>query len=734
MTVSDPIASFFAVSTMEKGVRAASASALALVLMSTPLFGQANAQGVDEEDAVRGLDTIVVTAQKRAENVQDVPISITAFNDATLIKLGATSLRGIEAATPNLTFGSGGRASRGEIGIRGVTDNSRNIGSDARVGVYVDGVYMGRSYAADPDLLGVERVEVLRGPQGTLFGRNTVAGAINITTRAPADTFEAELVADIGNLDYRRIAGRVDLPLSDKASLALTLGKTERDGFIRNVTLGNTFNGIDRFAGRGALRLDASEQLSFTLAADYMDEDVRQQSEQAIAGPAHLLAPDIFEAAHDADGFDARNIWGASLTTDYAFANGIDFTSITAMREAEFDTRNIEEDYSPGFVAISNFNEDNSQFTQEIRLSNGGGDRLGWVAGLYYLDTDISTRRNAVAGPLFPTGPGVTETPGKVTIESLAAFVDAQFQLTDRLELTGGIRWTQEDKSLDYSISDGLGFFVNFDNYRDSLSDTDLSPRAGVNYHVSDDVMVYASYARAFKSGGWNADFITTLDQIDYGAEQADNFEIGLKSTLLDNRLRFNLSAFSTAYDQFQIFQFVQVATGGTIITVTNAGEATTEGVEAEVVWRPMDRLTITANGAWTDAVFDRFRDGGGPGIDFDGNQLPYAPEWKHFVSAEYVFPLGQSGDLTAYASYSDGDDYYTNPNNDPLFHEVAGVGLVNARLTYSDPEGRYEVALWGENLTDEHYYRSTGVSFLGVPRGVAALPRTWGVRLSARY
>lgn len=674
------------------------------------------------------LEEVVVTAQKRAEDVQDVPVSVLAFGASALERLNAQQLGDIERAAPNVSFGSGAGGSFNSIGVRGVIDSSRNIGVDARVSVYVDGVYVGRSYATDQSLLGIERVEVLRGPQGTLYGKNTVAGALNITTRKPGDTLEGQAEIELGSYDYRRMAGRLNLPLGDTAALSISVARETRDGYIHNLTRDTDLNGLDRWAGRVQLRLRPTDRLTVDFSADGLDEGQPFALYEGLDGAAATLAPGPYTVAHDTDERDSRNYVGLSASADYEVTDDLTLTSITAFRKSRYDFLQ-EEDYLPLFVARSNFNERSKQFTQELRLASSESERFSWLAGLFYMDEELQTNRVSEGGAAL--GNGFVRTPGSVRTRSAAAFAHLNYDLTPQLKVNGGLRLTYERKSLDFSIVDTIGLFTNFENYRDKRNDTDLSPKIGVQYYPSDAVMLFANLSRGFKSGGWNADTITTLEGIAFEPEQATSFEAGLKSTLFERRLRLNLTGFVTKYDDFQVFQFITLSNGGTLITFTNAGKVTTQGLEAEIEAVPISGLTLSASGAYTEAKFDRFADGGGLGVDYDGNDLPFAPRTKLFVGADYRVPFGP-GEASFHVDYGYTGAQYVSASNSPA-SRLPSFGLVNARVSYGFENG-WEIAVFGQNLADKRYLRTHDTSFLGADRGRYGMPRTYGVRLKTTF
>lgn len=679
-------------------------------------------------EAPGALDDIVVTAQKRAEDVQDVPLSVLAFGEAALDRLNARQLTDLERAAPNVSFGGGAGGSFNAIGIRGVIDSSRNIGIDARVSVYVDGVYIGRSYATDQSLIGIETVEILRGPQGTLFGKNTVAGALNITTRKPGADFETQLEAEYGSYDYLRLAGRTNVPLGDTAAIAISLNRESRDGYARNLFLDRRMNDLDRWSGRVQLRVQPTERLTIDLAADGLDENRNVSLYEGISGLPEQLAPGPYTVAHDTAETDSLSYYGLSGTGEYALGDDLTLTSITAYRNARYDFLQ-EEDYLPVFVSRSNFNEKSRQFTQELRLASADDRRLTWLAGLFYLNETLETQRRSEGGEAL--GFGYVHTPGRVGTNSYAAFVSGTYALTESFRLDLGARLTHETKKLRFSIVDTVGLFTNVDNFRDNRADTDFSPRIGFQFNPQEDVMLFGSVSRGFKSGGWNADTITTLEGIAFDPETVTNFELGVKSTLLDGRLRANLTGFVTKYDDFQVFQFITLSNGGTLITFTNAGKVTSKGVEAEFQAAPVEGLLLTASGAYTRARFDRFANGGGLGVDYDGHDLPFAPRVKYFLAADYRLPIGP-GELLLHADYAHTASQYTSSSNSPQTR-LDAYGLLGARIAY-EMENGVELSVDGQNLTDSQNLRSRDTSFLGAERGRYEMPRTFGARLRVKF
>jgi len=688
-------------------------AALAAFVASVPVAAQ-QADGPTIEE-------IVVTAQKREQSLQDVPIAITAFGEGDLERLNAYRLSDLQYSTPNLTISPQNRSNL-RVGLRGVSDFSRNPGYDNRVSVYVDGVYVGRSAASNQAALDIERVEVLRGPQGTLFGKNTVAGAINLTTSKPQGEFASFVELEAGNDSLYAVTGMLNGALvEDKLFAKAVINTTQRDGYVTNLFNGEDLNGLDDTGGRLQLRwLGEATEVNF--AIESMKSDALFHGREAVPDPA---APAIYEVNFDVESLQEIDLFGASVTVDHEFANGYTLTSISGYRDTEFQNQ-ADEDYAPLDISSSAIGEQSDHFSQEFRLASPADERYDYVVGLYYFDQTNDSTTSARGGALFPVPNSAVTVPATVDVNSWAVFFHGSYQLTDKLQLTGGLRYTYEEKEVDFTITDTTGLFTN-GSFQDDRDADDLSPKIGLNYFLNDEVMFYGSYSKGFKSGGWNVDFLRTFEQIAFDDEEVDSYEAGVKSTLGDGRLRLNAAVYRMEYTDFQVFQFVPLSTGGTILTLTNAGEVTSQGLELDANWALSNAFTLWANFGYTDAEFDSFKDGGGPGVDYDDNKLPDAPETTYGLGIEGRFPVGPGGELVAQLDYSYRDDFFTNPNNEPV-NEVDSYTLWNGRVGYESLDGTWSVYAWGRNLadSDDEIYKS--VAFLGINRAVYQEPRMYGV------
>lgn len=678
------------------------------------------------------VDEVLVTAQMREESVQNIPLAIGVYDKQLIDRVGASSLTEMEGAIPSLNFGSGDRNTRGEITIRGVGDYARNIGTNARVAVYVDGVLTGRSSSFDQGLLDVAHIEVLRGPQGTLSGTNALAGSINIITQKPEDTFSAELLANTGNYGLAAVTGKVNAPLSDDLFVSVLLGTSEQDGYIRNITLDRELQGANRDTAKLKFRYVGVDQLIVDIGFDYLKDEDKSTNAEALGNGmfnGFTLAPEPFVVAHNADEFEQRELKGATIEAVYETPENYKWTSITGFRSNEFRELS-EEDYSPLNVAVSIFDEQSDQISQEIRLASPKNESWDYVVGAYFLNQDISTERQAITGPVFLLAPnGRVQTPASAEVESASMFLHGNYYFDARWSLTAGVRYVNETKDIDYSSIDSTKMFINTSHLTDQKTFNEWLPKLGLNFQITSDVLLYTSVARGYKSGGWNADFITTLENFQFDPEYAVNYEAGAKSLFFDRRLTVNVSTFVTKFDDFQVFQFLPTqATNGTVLSLTNAGKVTSKGVELDISAALTEHLQFSVNTAYTSARFDEFQNGGGIGKNYDDHYLPYAPKNNYFVALDYSRPVFSEAKMYSHIDYGYTDDYFSNPNNLPG-NRIPGRSLTNARLGIKVDDS-WDISLWVKNLADDISLRQKSVSFLGVPRGVYNSPRTYGLEL----
>jgi len=491
-------------------------SSIALALSATCLAQQPSQASSSEEE----YEVVVVSAQKRTEKLSEVPIAISSFSAANIEQTGITQLAEIADFIPNLSV-TRTTDFNSAITIRGVGANSRNIGFDTRVGVYLDGVYLGQSPALNQELLDLQRVEVLRGPQVTLFGKNTVAGAINLISKKPSDELEGKVSASVGNLGAREIQGQINIPVSDTSAAKFSVTKLDRDGYIKNLVTGNDLNERDALAYRGQFRSQLSDKLELNISIDGLNTErlsfLGEALSDTFSTTPDLVAPKKDEVAVTFDTFEDRDIVGGSFDLAYQMDNGYDLKSITAYRDTDIFYRN-DSDYSPADLLVIEYADQYEQWTQEFQLITPQNDApFDYVAGLYLYRQDANTRRDAINGAqsfLFGNVPGsVVTNLGDVKTDSYSAYVNGGYDLSSTTSLAAGLRYTNEEKELDWlldgSASGIFGIGSTNANLMDTRSDNYLSYALSVNHAINNNVNAYAKYSTGFKSGGYNLDFIS---------------------------------------------------------------------------------------------------------------------------------------------------------------------------------------------------------------------------------
>ena len=678
----------------------------------------------EQEEDVKVYEGIVVTATRRAEKLSEVPIAMSVFGDDSIEQTSVRELSEISGYIPNVSI-SGHNDFRSVITIRGVGSASRNIGFDSRVGVYVDGVYMGQSPAVNQELLDLERVEVLRGPQGMLFGKNTVAGAISLVTKKPEDRFFGKVSANVGNYNLREFQGMLNVPISDKVAAKVSVSKTDRDGYIDNITTGNELDTKDVLAYRAQLRVQPTDQFEINLAYDGLSADNKILVGEPLTDPYGVMitpfAPKPRQVAFDFDPTEERDVSGAMMDLNYEFANGFTVKSITGYRNTDASYSNAT-DYAPISIVFVDYSDDFKQLTQEFQVISPSDGAFTYMGGLYYYKQDADTVRDVTLGDDFlegfinpvvapsvapllsldpnnltteqlalissivgfgPVGSKVTNR-GTVTTESVAAYFNGSYDFNDRWTLGFGLRYSVEDKDVNWLLDGRNSGVFNIGSTNVAPGDTAtaptplvndrrdsfLSPAVSLSYAVTDESNLYAKYSSGYKSGGFNLDFINENELaansgLEFGKETVDAYEIGLKNTFMNGRFTLNLAAFYSEYSDYQVNQFVDLGEGRTSIRITNAAKVVTQGLEAEFNLQATDNLSLQGSAGYLDATFDSFPGGGTAGTDVSGSNLTDAPEWSASLGGVYTRDIAAI-DATLLTrldlTYSDG--YFTTADN----------------------------------------------------------------------
>ncbi|WP_313927661.1 TonB-dependent receptor [Pseudoxanthomonas sp.] len=698
------------------------------------------------------LDSVKVTARKREETLQDVPVAVTAFTPETLDKLNIKDLGDLDAQVPNLTvYAARGSTSTVTAYIRGVGQADPLWGVDPGVGIYLDDVYIARPQGALLDVFDVERIEVLRGPQGTLYGKNTIGGAIKYISRGlPQETtgFASVTVGNYNQLDVKaalggEIGGK-DSGLRGRVSVA----SMNRDGFGTNTFTGQDVSDKEINAVRMQLGAYSQDDFDVQVAFDYMDDQSGVRGAKMLApnplAPAYLPTDDRYDIRSGMKNINDTEMKGASITANWRPNDDWAFKYVAAKRESDTET-NIDFDTTPRpLVDVRAFYSD-SQVSQEFQVNYDGGGRARGVMGLYWFNGDAGGQvLNYFWNPLLATSltnPLFGDTQGVVNTKSVALYADWTFDLTDRLKLDVGARYTDEDKhavalnrfytSTAYETSWGTA--ANFDK---TVNFKNVSPKVSLDYQVTPDIMIYGLASRGFKSGGYNIRANTTAvprSGEPFDDEQVDSFEIGSKMSFLDQRLFLNLSAFHNKYEDIQLSVFTSytLPNGSQSFfgDFTNAGKGTVNGVEVEYQFLPTANWLISGNLAWLDAKYDEFISGG---VNIaDTQYFTNAPEFSGALNVEYRTDLANGGNLSARVGYSYQSEVWPTTDLSPAIKQD-GYGLVNAGVIWKVNDA-WSLSLQGTNLADEEY-RTTGynIAAYGVLTGFYGPPRQYS--LTARY
>lgn len=698
----------------------------AVAVVATP----AQAQETQDDN---GLETITVVARKRAENVQTVPISITALTGETLQERGIARVSDLVNSVPNLSQDGGGSVI-GAIGIRGIVSQTRNIGFDSGLGVYVDGVLGVRPNSFDQELPDIATLEVLRGPQGTLFGRNTTAGAINITTRKPdLEAFHVEGRAAYGNLEQAEGSIYLTGPLAPgKLGFKIAGSIATRDGYINNLLSDEKLNNLNRKSLRGGLLWKPTGDIDVALGGSWLKQSDRlllgQIADNTVGGLAGLpgFFADPYTVAQDGKNQQDRKIWTVNLNVDWRLGD-YTLTSISAYGDNQSRII-VDNDARPIPLSTSDFQDGARQFTQELRLASPAGGTFDYLVGLYYLHQDADADRSTVA--LGPPGPGAffgsISSISRLKTNAYAVFFNGNLRPSDTVTISGGLRYNIETRSLDFVQTNTS--FVPLPNLTAQLDrkDKDLSGNLSVTWQFAETARVYASVARGFKSGGYNPDIVGDT-QISFGPENAWSYEAGFKADLLDRKLRVNAAAFYTDYKDLQVSALI-----GAAFQIRNAAAAKIKGFEVEVTAKPVRELELNFGAGYTDATYDDFP-GCGPGVNCAGNRLPYVPKLSLNAGGQLTLPVAD-GTLSVRSDLSYRTSVFYEASNVPD-GRLPGYVLVNGRIGYSFADDKVTVAVFGRNLFDKRY---RDFSFYLAPFDQRmdrwAVPRTYGVELSTRF
>lgn len=758
-------------------------SALAAATFLTPTLSQAQNDW--------SLEEIVVTAQKRAESVNDVGITVNAFSGEQMKELGITNATDMAQHTPGMTLSETAPTGVPVYTIRGMGFDDYSVASNSTVGVYVNEVALPYPVMTGGQIFDVERIEVLKGAQGDLYGRNSTGGAINFVTNKPSDEFGAGVSFDYGRYDYTKLEGHITGALNDSMQGRIAFTTTQQDkGIQQHLATGEELGEKDKTALRALLNWDVNEDVSVLLdlhTAQDKSDNWAQQAANTIGvfggtlvpiDPAELNARSPRDAAWSIKPEKDQNSVGGSVTVNWDINDTLALTSITAYDQFERDDTSDWDGTSLRDLDILNETEIDS-FSQELRLS-AEGDGYSWIAGVYFSTDTVDEIYHGWNGDSASSFGLFAEVENRYEqdTDTRALFGHAEFDLNEKWRLSLGARYTYEKrdwegcthdvdgglatlyeifgvrKSGDVSFVqgdcvtvDGFGGFINgsgfleVDNtpFKDEMVTENVSGKVTLDYAATDDILIYGTVGTGFKSGGYNGAFANDIAQLaPYQEEETLSAELGFKATLLDSTMQLNGAFF---YYDYRDKQVIDAATTlfGPLTTTVNVPRSEIEGAELEMQWRPIQGLDLKLGVAYLDTVVEEFNTMT-PILtaltDAEGAELPNTAQWQYNGLIGYEFPVADGLLLRTVTDFSYSDSYYTLMEGSlgkVDDWQVEDYWLINARLALAAEDGTWEVALWSRNLADKHYYSSRSFGN-GTVNQAAGPGNTYGLSVSYNW
>jgi iron complex outermembrane receptor protein len=753
--------------------RCAGATPAAVVLLALTIQ-PVEAADEDNKQVIGRLEEVVVTAQRREQDLQDVPVAVTAFDENALEDRQIRRLEDIQLSVPSITIGPNtGASSAAKIFLRGLGEDESFFTADVPVGMYVDEVYIARQTGGLFDLYDIERIEVLRGPQGTLFGRNTTAGAIQLISRRPdpaATTFDADLT--VGDYSRQDVRATVNVPLGERTALRVGGLSRQRDGWTRELNSGRDVNDQDVWGARASLGIYPSEQTDILVNLDYLKEDDSPGFAVGLTFNGVNSYPD-FDDDLDGDGdpFTIRSdledplneleTWGATVNIAHRFGDST-FKSITAYREL---TNQITIDFDgfdgtgPGFIfglfpAIFHVFQDQDQYqvSQEFQLQGSIGDGLAeYIAGVFlFTERNEQLTENGVFAPLG--SPFNTPAFSTLTTDSYAAFVNADWHPSDRLRLTTGIRYTIDEKDFEHEVRDSSGnVLIATDpavvgqpvHVRLTPDFKKVTGKIGVDYRLAGDTLLYGSISKGYKAGSFDGrrflDQAGVINMEVIPEEDVLAYELGSKSDFWGGRARVNLALFLTEVDDLQGSGVVNNQ-----LARTSVGDAEIKGAELEATFVPVQGLELSTMVSVMDTEVTKLNfdlatgcaaEVAG-GLTLDGVELKEAPELTAWAGATYTWSVSALNGFLHIGADASYKDAYPTLNCTSRASSVVEHTVVNAQIGYKSQDGRYSVVLGGHNLTDEEYQSGQPVLNLFPTYTFAFMmpPRYWTLKLGVSF
>lgn len=675
------------------------------------------------------LEEVLVTAQKRSESAQDVPVALSVVTGDTIAQMGISNLSDLTKVSSSLTISDDGNRNEAPVALRGIGTYSFAIGVEPSVSIVIDEVPVATTGQAFANLADVERVEVLRGPQSTLFGKNASAGVINIVTKAPSEEFEGSLSGDFAGDGYYRVAGSISGPLGDSAGFRLSAYSDDYDGNIDNVFDGSELQGSESQGVRGKLQFDPADNITITLIGEYNELEQSMAAgtfRQVAAGSKFLgaIGPDVFlkGITPGEDNFKANyNTTPVSKSEDSSFSLKIDYevgenvlTSVTGYRNWEYwNTTDLDGTalaygfgpFGPGTSLDQSSYYEIRQVTQELRLTSPASDSFEYIVGLWFSDSNYD--RTFVRGPAARS-----DWVAFAGNEAVSVFGQGTFHLGDNSRIIAGLRYQKEDVEVDFKN--------NLSGTRPSGEDSDsvVVGRLVGQYDLNEDVMLYASYARGYKGQAYNTTSSFNQSQADnpVNTEDSDAFELGMKGTFADGRVQLNAALFNVTYNDFQAQSF-GVGPGGDLeFTLNNVGEVQTQGLEVDLIALVTDNLQLSLGAAFTDATIEDFTgaecypaqtpDQGcvSGQQDLSGKDLNNSPDLKYTLALDYTAELSSLPfDLELGANYQWQDDVNFDLRADPNVVQDS-YGILNLSAGIRSKDDKYAITAYVNNVTDEFY------------------------------
>lgn len=706
-----------------------------------------------------GLEEITVTARKTRENLQSAPVAVTAFTAAAIEARGIRDVKDLGSSVPNLSVGtnSSGSSSAVSFGMRGLAQTDGLNTYDQAVGLYIDGVYMPRAIGNMLDLVDVERIEVIRGPQGVLYGKDTIGGAVNVVTRKPDSTFGGYGQVTFGSRDRKDVTLSVNIPLADGLAVRLTGATLNQDGYGRFI-LNPDVRASDHHVDLGQMQLRYTHgPLELVLAADgaHQRQKVAQASLVAIVnsptnqlynsvtgadiGPKYICADKDYCSYANYIPPDNLDLWGTSLTATYDFG-AAQFKSITAYRYSHW-LGGLDADETPfDSLELRDLTQKNKQFSEEVQLNGKAFDKkLTWLAGAYYSNETSDYEYNAfILHGLYPAI-GVDADIHQLSDQktrTMAIFGQASYKITNRLSATVGARGSWIRKEFEGELNSLNSGIVIFPLTDASKNWSFFNPKLSVEYQASRDAMIYASITRGNRSGGFNGRAQTLAAVLrPYAPEIVTQYEVGAKTEWFDRKLRINVAGFYSDYKDIQLTALAPSSSGGgTFDTViANAGRAKIYGGELEAEAQLAKGLRANMSAGYTHNEFSDIDPLAIAAGVVEGSKLPRAPKWTYAVGLEYRSAVGTLGDIVARVDYSHTTGFQFSAKNSDLA-AARPYGLLSARIAFTPAGTRLEISAFGKNLADKAY-RVHGQGLedsLGQVIAFQGPPREWGI--SAKY